>query len=293
MRILLLGPNGQLGSDIVRSNQGLDLPHDIVPVGRDKLDITDIPAIGAVLKELDFDVAINCTSYHKTDEVEANAGRAMAVNAHGVKAIAEACVDKRARLFHVSTDYVFGGAAEKAPYNEEDPTAPVNVYGASKLLGENLAMATGADVTILRVASLFGVAGASGKGGNFVETMIRLGREKGVLRIVDDQIMSPTSTLDIARTLLLMLEKGSAPGHYHVVNSDGGVSWCEFAREIIRQTVIDAKVEAISSSEYPTPAMRPHYSPLDNAKVTASIGHLRSWRDALADYLRDKGHTGK
>ena len=247
-------------------------------------------AVERVLASLRFDVLVNCTGYHKTDEVEDNAGLAFAVNAHAVQAMARACAAKRARLVHISTDYVFGGDVERArPLCEDDPTAPVNVYGASKAMGETLARLASDDVVILRVASLFGVSGASGKGGNFVETMIRVGREKGALRVVDDQTMSPTATADVARVVVRMLTDACAPGLYHVVNA-GSATWFEFACEIIRRTGVDATVTPCAASEFPARAARPRYSVLDNSRVSAAFGAMPPWQDALNGYLHAKGH---
>lgn len=291
MRVLLLGPNGQLGHDIRRRHEEAGEPFNLVPLGRDRLDVAAPGAVERVLDGFDFDALVNCSSYHKTNEVENNATLAFAVNAHAVQAMARACAAKSARLVHVSTDYVFGGNVVcDRPLREDDPTAPVNVYGASKAMGETLARLACDDVVLLRVASLFGVAGASGKGGNFVETMIRVGREKGALRVVDDQVMSPTGTADVARIVLRMLTDGCAPGLYHAVNT-GLASWFEFAREIIRRARIDATVAPCTSAEYPTRAARPRYSGLDNAKIAAAFGAMPPWQDALERYLSAKGHV--
>src|SRR5579864_6875386 len=177
MKALLLGPNGQLGTDIRFANDRRGEPIEILAVGRGRVDLANIePAISS-LRELRFDALINCSSYHKTDEVEANAQQAFTINAHLVKRLAELAAEKGAAFFHISTDYVFGGQLQSSPLPENSPKAPVNIYGASKAMGEDLAILANRDTRILRVASLFGVAGASGKGGNFVETMLRLARE--------------------------------------------------------------------------------------------------------------------
>ena len=288
--MLLLGPGGQLGHDLRRAHEEAGEPFEVFPLARGGLDVSAPGDVERILGGLDFDALVNCTGYHRTDEVEDNASLAFTVNAHAVRAMARACAARGARLFHVSTDYVFGGdAARTRPFREDDPTAPVNVYGASKAMGETLARLAREDAVILRVASLFGTAGASGKGGNFVETMIRLGREKGALRVVDDQTMSPTATADVARVLLRMLAEGCAPGLYHVVNG-GSATWFEFAREIVRLAGIEAAVTPCSSEEYPTRAARPRYSVLDNARVEAAFGTMPPWQDALERYLRAKGH---
>ena len=291
MRVLLLGPNGQLGSDIVCAHRKSGEPFELSGLPRKKLDVAVPETVERVLVSLDFDALVNCTGYHKTDEVEDNAALAFAVNAHAVQAMARVCASKGAQFVHISTDYVFGGEIDRTkPLREDDPTAPINVYGASKAMGEALARLASDDVVILRVASLFGVAGASGKGGNFVETMIRAGRDKGTLRVVDDQIMSPTATADVARVVVRMLTEGCAPGSYHVVNA-GAATWCEFAREITRRAGVEATVTPCTTGEYPVRAARPRYSVLDNTKVTAAFGTMPPWQEALERYLRAKGHS--
>ena len=164
-RVLLLGPNGQLGRDILRAHGKSGGAFDLLPLARDKLDVAEPGAVERVLGGLDYDAAVNCAAYTRVDEVEDNATLAFAVNAHAAAAMAQVCASKRARLVHISTDYVFGGDVERAsPLREDDPTEPINVYGASKAMGETLARLASDDVVILRVASLFGVAGAGGKG---------------------------------------------------------------------------------------------------------------------------------
>lgn len=289
MRLLLLGAGGQLGSDIMVANAMRAQPFAIETLSRTELDVADVRAIPAALAARRFDVLINCTSLHKTDTVETQGDLAMAVNAHAPGAMAQAARKQGARLVHISTDYVFGGGSARAPLTEAAAPAPLNVYGASKLLGENLAFAAHDDVLVLRVASLFGVKGASGKGGNFVETMIRLGRERGQLRAVQDQVMSPTATADAAAWLLDLIEKNASPGLYHAVNS-GTASWYEFAAAIISMTNVKARIEPVAASDFPTIALRPPYSALDNAKLAAVTGPIRDWGSALKDYLKAKGH---
>jgi dTDP-4-dehydrorhamnose reductase len=291
MKTILLGPNGQLGTDIRSANVAAGEPLQFRCVDRAALDLSD-PRSTDALGTQNFECLVNCASYHKTDEVERNEQQAFEINARLVGRLAELCARKKARFVHISTDYVFGGQAKMTPLTEEDRRAPVNVYGASKGAGEVLALASGADVLILRVASLFGVAGASGKGGNFVETMIRLGREKAHLRVVNDQTMSPTATADVADALVKMLRMHASGGIWHVVNS-GAATWHAFAERIIRQADIVATVEPISSAEFPTPAKRPSYSVLDNGKVGKAIGPMRAWQDALDSYLLAKGHMNR
>ena len=270
MRLLVLGSAGQLGGDLIDAAAAAGVPAQ--GVGRAEVDVTDRDALRAFLAAAEFDVLVNATSYHKTDEVEGNPALAMDVNAHAPAAMAEACAREGralpARLDRLCLRRRRGRAAP--PLLETDPPAPVNVYGLSKLFGETLSGLAGADVTVFRVASLFGVRGASGKGGNFVETMIRFGREKGALKVVNDQVMSPTSTAFIARAILAFLGGGGAPGVYHCVNS-GAVSWHGFAEAIVRQAGVKATVAGCSTAEWPTVARRPAWSALDNGKLAG--GH--------------------
>ena len=291
MRAVLLGPNGQLGSDVRRAHAEHGEPFELLPIGRERLDVAAAQALEDHLPPR-FDVLINCTGYHNTDAAEDNPATAFAVNADAVRAMARACARRQARFLHISTDYVFGGDEGRAtPLPETADKAPVNVYGASKALGETLAAAELEDVLIFRVASLFGVDGARAKGGNFVETMIRVGRERGALRVVDDQIMSPTATQDVAQVVLQAVSNPHS-GIFHVVNS-GAASWFDFAQQIVRRAGVDAEVTPCASADYPTRARRPRYSALDNAKAEAAFGALAPWQEALDRYLCAKGHLAR
>jgi dTDP-4-dehydrorhamnose reductase len=290
MRILLMGASGQLGSDFLRraaSDDGVDLH----ALRRADLDIVSLDRIAAKLQDFDFDVLVNATGYHNTDEVESNAQMATTINAHAPLCLAEVCAAKRARLFHISTDYVFGGQAERSPLKEATPPAPLNVYGATKLMGEALTLSSGADVVVARVSSLFGVAGASGKGGNFVETMLRLAKNRGALSVVDDQIMAPTATADAAEALWRLIFTRAPAGIYHVAGS-GQASWFDFAKEIVTRSGLGhTLVEPVPTARMPTPARRPPYSVLANEKLTQTVGWtMPDWRDALDRYLVAKGH---
>lgn len=283
-RIALFGANGQLGSDMTKqaAERGLAL----VAVTRAQLDAAD-PAAG--FDDLAFDVAINCVAVTRVDECEKDPAPAVAINAHFAGRLAKACAAKGARLVQVSTDYVYGGQAQREPLSEEIGRAPVNVYGATKALGEDLARLEHDDVIIARVASLFGVAGASGKGGNFVETMLRFGEERGRLTVVADQVMSPTASWDAGEAILDLIAVNAPAGDYHVVNS-GVASWWEFASRIIERAGVSAEVAPIPTSDFPTPARRPPYSALSSAKLAAAIGRpMPHWTDALDRYLQAKG----
>lgn len=291
LNVLLLGANGQLGQDIQQAHRAAGEPFALTALDRAKLDVTS-ENLEERLTALSFDALVNCTGYHQTDEAEDNAALAFAVNAHALQRMAQACAKRNARLLHISTDYVFGGDIERrVPLTEDDNMAPVNVYGASKAMGETLAALTSERVVILRVASLFGLAGSRGKGGNFVETMLRVGRETGSLRVVSDQVMSPTATADVAEVVIQLLREPGVCGTFHVVNN-GTASWYDFACEIIRQSAVEAEVSPCRSADWPTRALRPRFSALDSAKIATLRGPMRTWQKALGDYMRRRQSAG-
>ena len=289
MKVLLLGPNGQLGHDVRREFAAHAAQAELLLFDRARCDVTAKYEFAAALKEINFEVLINCVGYNRTDQAEEQVDEAFAVNAHAVRIMAEICALKKARLVHISTDYVYGIDGQRTvPLREPDPIGPINVYGASKALGESFASLCCPNVTILRCASLFGIVGSSGKGGNFVETVIRLSRERRHIKVVDDQIMSPTSSADLARTIRLgVMQEWFEAGIYHAVNS-GQATWYQFACEIIARAGIDADIVPCEHTDYPLPAMRPRFSALDNHKLSSLVGEIRHWRDALVAYLSER-----
>lgn len=277
MKVLVLGRTGQLGSALVRL-----LPETgwtWTAIDQPELELTDLDAIPTALARHSFDCLINCTAYNQVDAAQTQRDLAWRINAEAVQCLAAYAAKGGARFVHVSTDYVFDGR-QRTPYTEADPVAPCSVYGESKLAGETSAVAHQA--LVLRTASLFGEATVSR--GNFVETMLRVGREKGTLRVVHDITMSPTGAEDLARMLLALLAAKAAPGIYHAVNR-GEATWCEFARAIISRAGINADVLPITTAEYPTAATRPAYSVLDTAKLRGVVGDVPHWSDALDRYL--------
>jgi dTDP-4-dehydrorhamnose reductase len=298
VKLLVLGPGGQLGHDVIAAARSAGHTVDALP--RADLDLgaagedagQDAGSADEAFRAHDFDALINCAAYTRVDDAEDDAGAAFAVNASAPRRLARACAARGARLVHVSTDYVFDGMSRR-PYREGDIPGPLNVYGASKLTGEALARATLPEATlIVRTASLFGVAGArraaSGQGGNFVETMIRHAGRAGLLTVVEDIVMSPTSTADLAHAILTLLQVGADPGIYHVVNQ-GQASWYDFARMIVDAAGIEAEVRPIRADQYPTRARRPAFSALDTEKAAAAGCDLRPWQDALTDYIARRG----
>lgn len=286
-RIVLLGANGQLGTDICKTLSDTDL-YELITVSRSELDVENWQEVGTVLSALaPFDYLINCTAYHRTDECENHAWKAFAVNTLSPREMALACARQGSGFFHFSTDYVFDGLKTE-PYQEHDRPAPLNVYGISKLAGEHSVLACHDRTFLIRVSSLFGEAGASGKGGNFVETMIRLASTGTPLRVVNDQVMSPTHTLDIARAVKCFLDtQVGCYGIYHC-SGTGYCSWYEFTCEIFRQMNLDVAVSPVSS-DFTGKAKRPRFSTLDNGKL-APIHQMPHWKDALREYLVLKQH---
>jgi dTDP-4-dehydrorhamnose reductase len=283
VRTLLIGSRGQLGSDLCRIwGEGLiALPHEA-------LDVCDRDQTYAIVRNEAPDLVINTAAYHRVDECESNLARTFEVNAVGARNVADASREVGAAVMFISTDYVFDGE-KGSPYAEEDAAHPVNVYGVSKLAGEHLVRQGNPRHFIVRSSGLFGVAGASGKGGNFVETMLRKAREGDALRVVDDQVFSPTFTWDLASTLR-ELAATDRFGTYHVTNT-GQTSWHHLAAKAFELTGLRPSLTAITSEETGAAARRPRFSVLAHGCLTAAgLAPLRPWPDALEAYLREKGH---
>lgn len=286
LSILILGAKGQLGHELVRA--AVSAGFNTTPWTHDYLDLRSISVVEHRLRELDFDVAVNCAAYTGVDAAESEPAVAFAINAYAVEAVARMCRTLRRPLVHLSTDYVFDGERDR-PYRPEDPPAPINVYGASKLAGEALARrAHPKGAIVVRTSSLFGMGGAgSRRAGNFVEKMLRLGAERGRLQVVSDAVMSPTYAPDLARGIVALLRSDPPPGIYHMTN-EGTASWWEFAREIFDQAGMSVQLDAIASVAYPGLARRPRYTVLDTGTTTERISQLPAWRNALERYLAER-----
>ncbi len=242
------------------------------------IDITSPESVMKVIGDLKPEVVINCAAYTDVDGCESNIETAMAVNGEGVGYLAMACRDCGALLVQVSTDYVFDGG-KGTPYVEDDAPCPLSVYGESKLVGEmNAAFCP--DYLIVRTQWLYGLHGK-----NFVETMLRLGSEKDELSVVDDQIGSPTWTVDLAQAIIALVESGCR-GIYHAANSDY-CSWNGFAKAIFEEAGLSVTVKPMTTTELNRPAKRPLYSTLDCSKLAGDTGFQpQTWRNALQAYLK-------
>jgi dTDP-4-dehydrorhamnose reductase len=284
-RIVLIGANGQLGTDLAAVLAGPGL----VPLTRRDLDVTDPAAVDRTLAALAPAVVVNTAAFHRVDDIEADPHLALAVNGAAVHHLARRCARRGTRLVHFSTDYVFGGAGD-GPFVEDAPPAPVNAYGVSKLAGEQLVRNADPRHLVVRSSGLYGVAGASGKGGNFVETRLRLAREGKPIRVVDDQVLGPTYTADLADAVGRLLAADPPGGTYHLTHA-GSCSRFEFARRIFGLCGLEADLAPTTSEAFGAPARRPRHSVLANTRLAAlGLAPLRPWPEALSAYLSAKGH---
>jgi dTDP-4-dehydrorhamnose reductase len=270
--ILVVGANGMLGRDLMallgETARGVDI---------DEIDITSLESTERVLKTLKPETVINCAAYTDVDGCETNSEIAMQVNGEGVAHLAMSSREIGARLVHVSTDYVFDGA-KGSPYVEDDAPCPLSIYGESKLAGEMNAVFN-PDHLIVRTQWLYGLHGK-----NFVETMLSLGREKDELSVVDDQVGSPTWTVDLAHAILALLKCGQR-GVYHAANT-GFCSWNGFAKAIFEEAGLKTYVKGMTTAELNRPAHRPLYSTLDCSKLYRDTDFQpQPWRDALKKYM--------
>jgi dTDP-4-dehydrorhamnose reductase len=280
MKVVLIGANGQLGTDI-RKNKPEKV--ELLPLTRKDLDITDRDKTFFILRDLSPDVIINTAAFHKTDECEEKEELAFSVNTIAVKHLAEISETIGAKIVHISTDYVFDGKKlhEKTPYFESDIPNPINIYGLSKYAGE-IALSTYTDnYLVIRISSVFGIAGASGKGGNFVYTILRLAKEREKLKVINDIFMSPTYTKDASEVIWKLILEEMPSGVYHAAN-DGICSWYEFATEIVRLAKLKTPIEPVKHTFYPLKAKRPLWSPLASEKGIK----LRHWKEALKDFFQ-------
>lgn len=283
MRYVVLGSAGQLGRDICPRLDG-----QVLPWTRAEVDLTDAAGLKHALNQARPDIVINCAAYNLVDRAETEPDAAFAVNAWAIRNLAQACNDMDSTLVHYSTDYVFGLDAQRnRPYEEQEAPGPVSVYGLSKLTGEYLVRSLCSRHLVIRTCGLYGVWGSGGKGGNFVETMLRLAGQGKPLRVVADQICTPSYTVDVAEASIKLIRTGRF-GIYHLTNQ-GSCSWHELAATIFEKTGTQADLTPITSREFGAAARRPPYSVLaSTAYRSLELPELRSWRDALAAYLEER-----
>ena len=275
--ILVTGANGQLGSEL-RALSKVENRYEFTFVDRADMDLSDKESIEHYFETRTFDVIINCAAYTAVDRAETEGTLADAVNHRAVETLAHIAKAKGISLMHISTDYVFDGSNFK-PYTENEPTNPQGVYGQSKLDGEEAMMAVNPPRSaIIRTSWVY-----SEFGNNFVKTMLRLGQERDELGVIYDQVGTPTYARDLAEAILYMVPKLASPGteifHY---SNEGVCSWYDFALAVFEYAGMKCLVRPIETKEYPTPAVRPHYSLLNKGKIKSTFGlKIPYWRDSL------------
>jgi dTDP-4-dehydrorhamnose reductase len=282
--VVVTGAGGQLGSALVRL-----LGSCAVPLSRADLDLHDPDAVRATISQLAPEAVINCAAWTAVDAAERDPDACFAINATAVGHLAEACAAMGSRFVQVSTDYVFGRDEQRArPYLEDDAPAPLSVYGASKLAGEHAARGCPHHL-VVRTCGLYSAA-ANGpvRGRNFLDTMLSLAATRRDVRVVADQICTPSYVPHVALGILQLLA-AHAEGTFHVTNA-GETSWFGLASELFRQAGLPIEVAAIASHEYPSPVARPRYSVLDTGRFTAITGsRLPAWTEGVRDYLQASG----
>ena len=277
MKILVTGFTGQLGHDCVKQLER-EKDVEVRGVSSREFPLTEPEKMGAYLRSFRPEAVIHCAAYTAVDRAEEEPEVCRAVNGEGTRALARLCREIDAKLIYISTDYVFPGTGEE-PYPEDAPTSPVNVYGASKLQGEEAVRESLEKYFIVRISWVFGYNGK-----NFIRTMLKLAESHDRLTVVDDQIGSPTYTRDLA-VLLSAMVKSEKYGTYHATN-EGFCSWADLAIETFRQAGVQVEVERVTSDKFPTKAVRPHNSRLDKAALDrAGFPRLPRWQDAVGRYL--------
>jgi len=277
VRALVAGSNGQLGRELVSL-----LGEEVAWSGDlGEIDVTGADAVARVVSAVAPDVIFNATAYNKVDQAEVEPDRALAVNALAPRHLAASARETGALLVHVSTDYVFDGRSTR-PYREDDCPGPLGVYGVSKLAGELLVAASGADHLVIRTSGLVGRGGSEQKGGSFADRILARARGGGPLRVVADQTFSPTAAADLASAALALVRAG-ARGLFHVANA-GSCSWHGLAEAVLELNGLDVPIEKIAAADLGLPARRPAFSVLDTARYHAlGLPSLRPWREALAE----------
>ncbi|SHH34104.1 dTDP-4-dehydrorhamnose reductase [Tepidibacter thalassicus] len=277
MKILVTGANGQLGIDVVNN---LSEKYEVIGLDAKDLDITNIDNVINTVKRIRPDIIINSAAYTNVDECEENIDLAYKVNGLGARNLAISSLENNSRILHISTDFVFDGEKNE-PYIEFDKPNPLSIYGKSKLVGENFVKDICPRYYILRTAWLYGK-----NGNNFVKTMLKLSENNKTLRVVDDQIGTPTYTMDLVKVIEMII-KNDAYGTYHVSN-DGSCSWNEFAKKIFEFGNIDIGVLPITTQELNRPAQRPKYSVMRNYMLEIDFNYfIRNWEDALIEYFME------
>ncbi len=290
MRVAVIGANGQLGCDVCRAF--LDAGHDVIRLNHDDMDIADFTSAAKQLEEAKAKIVINTAAMHNVDACELDPARAFAVNAIGARNLAILSNKLEFVLIHISTDYVFDGK-KQSPYVETDCPMPLNVYGNSKLAGEFFVQTMSKKHFVLRVSGLYGTNPCRAKGGrNFVALMLKLASERDEVRVVDDEVLTPTFTEDVARQIVA-LSKVDNYGLYHAT-AQGCCSWYKFAVKIFELSSVKTKLSVANPNDFPAKVPRPKYSVLENNRLKSlNLDIMPTWEDGLRRYLKEIGALRK
>ena len=286
MKIAVIGSTGQLGTDLMKT---LNDDHELVGLTHQDIEVADYDSC-LILKKHQPDIVINTAAFHKTDQCEEEPLKTFSVNAIGAKNVAIISKEIDATTVFISTDYIFDGSKNK-PYTEDDAPFPINTYGISKVAGEHCTRQNPKHY-IVRIASVFGKAGASGKGGNFVETMITKAKKNEPITVIDDMWMSPTYTKDASSIIKEIIEKQLPYGVYHATNK-GYCSWYQFAEQIFQFTGLTPDLAPTKTDQLTMKAKRPRFSALKSIKLPQYDIEMPTWQEALREYLTEKGHIYK
>ncbi|HET9838422.1 MAG TPA: dTDP-4-dehydrorhamnose reductase [Candidatus Angelobacter sp.] len=282
MKVAVLGANGQLGHDVasVFAAEGST----VTSLTHEQVEVSSLESVQAALASVLPDLVINTAAFHHVEKCEADPARAFAVNAAGARNVAQVTERLHLPLIHISTDYVFDGA-KRSPYTEEDQPLPLNVYGNSKFSGEHFVRSINPRHFVVRVSAIYGENPCRAKGGlNFVDLMLKLSQERDELRVVDDEFVTPTPTLQVAQQLL-ELGRSQEYGLYHAT-AEGQCSWYEFAAAIFQMTGTRVRLERARPGEFPAKVPRPKYSVLENqALKRRSLNVFTAWEEGLSHYL--------
>ena len=282
MKVVVVGANGQLGSDVVHAFA--DRGDEVLALTHADIEIADGESVANKLRELHPSIVVNTAAMHHVENCELQPDRAFAVNALGARNLAQAARDISAVLIHVSTDYVFDGC-KASPYEEGDPPRPLGVYANTKLAGEYFVRSTLDQHFVLRTSAIYGKSACRAKGGlNFIQLMLKLAKERGEVRVVDSEFVTPTATPELARQMVV-LSRCKSYGLYHAT-AEGACSWFEFAREIFALTGTKVNLKVAGPNEFPAKVPRPRYSVLENRGLKLlGLNTFRPWQDGLRDYL--------
>ena len=286
MKIAVIGANGQLGTDLM---EVLAANHDVIGLNHNDVEITDIDSVKRVLSAITPDLVLNTAAYHIVPEAEKFPDKAFTTNGAAVLNLAKISHDLNIRFLHYSTDYVFDGKKQQ-PYTEDDSPGPLNVYATTKLAGEYFALNYSDKSYVVRVSGIYGKVPCRAKGGNFITTMVKLAKEKPEVRVVNDEILTPTPTYWIAKNTEALI-KTDKYGLYHM-SCEGEVSWYEFAKVIWDTLGLKTPLYAASVNDFPLVVKRPFYSVLENRNLNKiGINMMPEWKNSLKDFLKEEAKS--